>query len=141
LEETLALKALKLLIYMNSDFARNLIKLWAWTARGGYYRHTSYNVGMLPIPKELVDCKLWRLLTNRLNQQEKYIDLNIVATEILSEAEVSKNLEKELIQTLELKEDEYRMLIEYGKWLNELGMPPPTESVGIEEVEEEEIET
>jgi SAM-dependent methyltransferase len=135
------LKALKLLIYMNSDFVRNLVKLWAWTARGGYYRHTSYNMGMLPIPKELVECKLWRLLTNRLNQQEKYIDLNTVATKILSEAEVSKNLEKELIQTLELNEDEYRMLIEYGKWLNELGMPPQTESIGIEEVEEEEIET
>jgi SAM-dependent methyltransferase len=135
------LKALKLLIYMNSDLARNLVKLWAWTTRGGYYEHTSYNMGMLPLPKKLVECKLWRFLTNRLNQQEKYIDLNTVATKILSEAEVSKNLEKELIQTFELNEDEYRKLIEYGKWLNELGTPPQTENVDIEEVEEEEIET
>jgi len=29
------LKALKLLIYINSDIARSLVKMWAWSARGG----------------------------------------------------------------------------------------------------------
>jgi hypothetical protein len=134
------LRALKMLIYMNSDLARNLVKLWAWTTRGGYYEHTSYNMGMLPIPKELVECKLWKLLTNRLNQQEKYIDLNTVATKILSEAEVSRNLEKELLDHLGLNEDDYKKLIEYGKWLNEQGEHPQIESESLEEVEEE-IET
>jgi len=132
------LKALKLLIYINSDIARSLVKLWAWSARGGYYRHTSYSMGMLPIPRELVEGELWGLLANRLNQQERHIDLNTIATKVLNEADVSKSLEKELLDRLKLSEDEYKALVEFGRWLNELKAPPQVVEEGIEEEGSEE---
>ena len=43
-------KALKLLLYLNSKFAGNVVKLWAWSARGGTYRHNAFIMGHLPIP-------------------------------------------------------------------------------------------
>jgi|GEM_PF-1372889 type I restriction-modification system DNA methylase subunit len=125
-------KALKLLIYMNSDLARSMIKMWAWTARGGYYRHTSYSMGILPLPRDLVDNKLWGFLEDLLKQQKENIDLNEIAKNKL-EADMKKKMEKELMQSLGLDEEEYRELVEYGKWLNELGKAPETEEDTVEE--------
>jgi hypothetical protein len=113
------LKALKLLLYLNSDLARSLIKLWAWVARGGYYEHISYNTGMLPIPSALVDNTLWSFIENYLRQQEGALDLNTIAVNVLNDAR--ERLEKELLESLMVTEEEYRRLVEYGKWLNELG--------------------
>jgi len=122
------LRALKMLIYMNTDLARGMIKMWAWTARGGYYRHLSYNIGMLPLPRDLVDNKLWGFLEDLLKQQKENIDLNEIAKN------TSKtDMEKELMQSLGLDEEEYRELVEYGKWLNELGKAPETEEETMEE--------
>jgi len=124
-------KALKLLIYMNSNLARGMIKMWAWTARGGYYRHTSYSMGILPLPRDLVDNKLWGFLEDLLRQQKESIDLNEIAKNT-SEANMEK-MEKELMQSLGLDEEEYRELVEYGKWLNELEEAPETEEETMEE--------
>jgi hypothetical protein len=122
------LRALKMLIYMNSDLARNLVKLWAWTTRGGYYEHTSYNIGILPLPRDLVDNKLWGFLEDLLKQQKENIDLNEIAKN------ASKtDMEKELMQILGLDEEEYRELVEYGKWLNELGKAPEADEETMEE--------
>jgi hypothetical protein len=95
---------------MNSDIARSLIKLWAWSARGGYYRHTSYSMGLLPIPKALVNDTLWSFLNKLLEFPQEAPDLNNVACELLKT---------------------YRI----WKWLNELKVPQEEE---IEEAEEEE---
>jgi hypothetical protein len=127
------LKALKLLIYMNSDLARNLIKLWAWTSRGGYYEHTSYTMGMLPIPKALVNDTLWSFLNKLLEHPREVPDLNSIARELLKN--VADKLWNELINSLGISKEEYAKLIEYGKWLNELKAPQEEE---IEEAEEEE---
>jgi SAM-dependent methyltransferase len=122
------LRALKMLIYMNSGLARNLVKLWAWTTRAGYYEHTSYNIGILPLPRDLVDNKLWGFLEDLLKQQKENIDLNEIAKN------ASKtDMKKELMQILGLDEEEYRELVEYGKWLNELGKAPETEEETMEE--------
>jgi SAM-dependent methyltransferase len=130
------LKALKLLLYLNSDLARSLIKLWAWVARGGYYRHTSYNTGMLPIPSALVNNTLWSFVENYLRQHEGALDLNTIAVNVLNNAK--EKLEKELLESLMISEEEYRRLVEYGKWLNELGAPPQAETEEEGELLEEE---
>jgi len=106
-------RALKLLIYLNLDFTRSLIKLWAWTARGGYYRHNSYNMGALLIPQSLMNNSLWSFLNDYI---KKGVDLNYVARRILEEHK--DELRKELIEALGITEDEYMMIVEYGEWLN-----------------------
>jgi len=106
-------RALKLLIYLNLDFIRSLIKLWAWTARGGYYRHNSYNMGALLIPQSLMNNSLWSFLND---YTKKGIDLNYVARRILEEHK--DELRKELIKALGITENEYMMIVEYGEWLN-----------------------
>jgi hypothetical protein len=118
---------------MNSDIARSLIKLWAWSARGGYYRHTSYSMGLLPIPKALVNDTLWSFLNKLLEFPQEVPDLNNVACELLKN--VADKLWNELINNLGISKEEYTKLIEYGKWLNELKAPQEEE---IEEAEEEE---
>jgi hypothetical protein len=118
------LKALKLLIYMNTDFARSLIKLWAWSARGGYYEHTSYGMGLLPIPKALVDDVLWEFLEDRLKGHQGLSDLNAVAKGITKE--FAGRLEEELVHVLGVSKEEYEKLVEYGRWLNELKALPLT---------------
>jgi hypothetical protein len=125
------LRALKMLIYMNSNLARSMIKMWAWISRGGYYRHLSYNIGILPLPRDLVDNRLWGFLEDLLKKQKENIDLNEIAKNIL-ETDMEK-IEKELMQSLGLDEEEYRELVEYGKWLNELGKAPETEEETMEE--------
>jgi hypothetical protein len=44
-----------------------------------------------------------------------------------------EKIEKELIQSLGLDEEEYRELVEYRKWLIELGKAPETEEETMEE--------
>ena len=52
-------KALKLLLYLNSDLARSLLKLVAWVTRGGYFEHMAIYVGLLPLPVTLLNCHVW----------------------------------------------------------------------------------
>ena len=129
------LKALKLLIYINSDIARSLVKLWAWSARGGYYRHTSYNMGLLPIPRALVEGNLWRhidkLVRDRINADN--VDLNRLAKSI----SFTEEMEKELAEALGITWEEYKAIVEYGKWLNE-AMPLQYSVEELKEIEEEE---
>jgi SAM-dependent methyltransferase len=129
------LQALKLLIYLNLDLARNLVKLWAWTTRGGYYEHTSYNMGMLPIPRALVEGDLWRhvdkLAKDRINAGN--VDLNGLAKSI----SFTEEMEKELAGVLGITWEEYKAIIEYGKWLNE-AVPLQYSVEELRETEEEE---
>ena len=112
-----ALKALKLLIYMNSCVARSLVKLWAWSGRGGYYRHTSYGIGLLPIPRALSERSLWshidRLAKDSINTGNA--DLNTLAKSI----PFTEEMERELAQAFGITWEEYKAIVEYGKWLNE----------------------
>ena len=128
------LKAFKLLIYINSDIARSLVKLWAWSARGGYYRHTSYNMGLLPIPRALVEGNLWRhidkLVRDRINADN--VDLNRLAKSI----SFTEEMEKELAEAIGITWEEYKAIVEYGKWLNE-AIPL---QYGVEELKETEEE-
>jgi len=103
-------KALKTLVYLNSRLARNLMKLWAWSAREGTYRHDAYVMGHLPIPHALLEGTLW----------EKHLvsprgDLNEAGREIAENTDV----EEELMGALGLEWNEYKEIIEYGCWLNE----------------------
>jgi len=131
------LKALKILIYLNSDLARNLVKLWAWTARGGCYEHTSYNMGMLPIPRSLVDRDntMWGFIKSYIEQLQEAPELNTVARRLLDSAK--DRLLRELLENLEISENEYKELVEFGEWLNELKAPP---QVAVEEGSEESSE-
>jgi hypothetical protein len=129
------LKALKILIYLNSDLTRNLVKLWAWTMGGGGYRHTSYSMGLLPIPRALVEGNLWRhvdkLAKDRINADNA--DLNGLAKSI----SFTEEMEKELVATLGITWEGYKAIVEYGKWLNEaIPLQYSVEELG--EIEEEE---
>jgi len=127
------IKAVKLLLYLNSELARSLLKLWAYVARGGYYRHKSVHVGLLPIPQYLINCILWNWLSDRI----KNISADKLNEELKKVYEENRGkLEEELRETLGLSEEEYSELLEWGHWLNEQGVPsePPLEG---EEVEEE----
>ncbi|MFP3172569.1 MAG: N-6 DNA methylase [Acidilobus sp.] len=129
------LKAFKLLIYINSDIARSLVKLWAWSARGGYYRHTSYNMGLLPIPRALVEGNLWRhidkLVRDHINADN--VDLNRLA----KSTSFTEEMEKELAEALGITWEEYKAIVEYGKWLNE-AIPLQYSVEELKEIEEEE---
>ncbi|WP_342821539.1 hypothetical protein [Desulfurococcus sp.] len=68
---------LKLLLYLNSGFARSLLKLRAWSVRGGYYRHQSASVAHLPIPRALLECSAWGIVEVFASHYDG--DLNAVA--------------------------------------------------------------
>jgi hypothetical protein len=121
-------RALKLLVYLNSDVARALDKLWARIGRGGYYHHEGVIVGMLPVPKGLMDCTLWAFLDKYLKEP----DLNVAAMKAVNER--GREIENELLKALGIAEDEYKALVEWSKWLNEAARPPEVE---VEEEEEE----
>jgi hypothetical protein len=123
-----AIRAVKLLLYFNSRLARSLVKLWAWSARGGYYRHVSYTMGHLPIPDLN---RLWKCIHDLAKQSP---DLNMVAKDIMEKH--GEELERELIEDLNITEEEYNELVEYGNWLNE--HTPTTALEGVELGEEEE---
>ena len=132
IEENIA-RALKLLLYLNSDFARNLIKLWAWSARGGTYRHTSYTIGLLPVPQSLIERNMWNFINNYIDKSvNKILDLNNVANKILNAHR--DELINELLESLNISKDDYEMLVRYGEWLNET---TPTEEIEEEGIEEE----
>jgi hypothetical protein len=121
-------RALRLLVYLNSDVARALVKLWARVVRGGYYRHQSVFVGMLPVPRGLLDGTLWTFLDEYLKEP----DLNAAAVRAVNER--GREIENELLKALGIAEDEYKALVEWSKWLNETARPP---EVKVEEEEEE----
>jgi hypothetical protein len=120
-------RALRLLVYLNSDLARALVKLWARVVRGGYYRHKSVFVGMLPVPRGLLDCKLWAFLDEYLKDS----DLNAAAARAVGER--GREMAEELLGVLGVTEDEYKALVEWSRWLNETARPPEVE---VEEEEE-----
>lgn len=128
-------KALKLLLYLNSDLARALIKLWSRVLRGGYYEHTSTHVGLLPLPLQLLNSSLWPWLKDHVKDSEGK-DLNEIGREIYRKRELIEKLLEELLKALGITHEEYEELINYGKWLNET--TPVKEVPG--EIEEEEIE-
>jgi len=79
--------------------------------------HTSYNMGMLPIPRALVEGNLWRhvdkLTKDRINAGN--VDLNGLAKSI----SFTEDMEKELAEVLGIMWEEYKAIVEFGKWLNE----------------------
>jgi hypothetical protein len=125
-------KVLRLLVYLDSDVARALVKLWARIVRGGYYRHESVYVGMLPVPKGLLDCALWAFLDGYLEEP----DLNAAAVKAISER--GREIVGELLAELNITESEYRALVEWSRWLNEIAKPPKVEVTEEEEEGEEE---
>jgi len=127
-------KAVKLLLYLNSDFVQSLLKLWAWSARGGYYRHVSVTVGHLPLPFQLLQGNIWNWLENYI-KDVKDEELNKALEGIFDENR--DRLIKELIQVLDISEEEYKAVVEWGTWLNELGPLEETPPLEEEELEEE----
>jgi len=127
-------KAVKLLLYLNSDFARALLKLWTWSARGGYYRHISGAVGHLPIPSQLLQCNVWNWLVSYIKDVEDE-ELNKTSERILNDNR--DRLIRELMQALDISEEDYKAIIEWGTWLNEQGSPRETLPPEEEELEEE----
>jgi len=125
-------KVLRLLVYLDSDVARALVKLWARIVRGGYYRHESVYVGMLPVPKALQDCALWSFLDGYLEEP----DLNAAAVKALNER--GREIVGELLAELKITESEYRSLVEWSRWLNEIAKPPKVEVPEEEEEGDEE---
>ncbi|MEM3943984.1 MAG: hypothetical protein QXJ59_07845 [Thermofilaceae archaeon] len=128
-------KALKLLLYLNSDLACSLLKLIAWVARGGYYEHKSVYTALLPFPVALLNCRVWSEFLKaavRTAFQDGY-NLNRIAEKVHNE--YGKKLVDELIRSMGVSEEEYNALIEYGRWLNELGGEQRLE-VDLEEDEE-----
>jgi SAM-dependent methyltransferase len=105
-------RALRLLVYLNSDVARALVKLWSRAVRGGYYNHQSVSVGMLPLPRGLLDGTLWRFLDGYLES-----DLDAAAAKAVNER--SREIEEELVKAFGITEDEYKALVEWGMWINE----------------------
>jgi methylase of polypeptide subunit release factors len=110
-------KAVKLLLYLNSPLVRGLLKLWSWSARGGYYRHMSAYVGHVPLPRQLRTCELWSWVSEEVGQEVNADRLNEIAERIYEER--LKDLESELIKSLGITEDEYGKLVGFSKWLNE----------------------
>jgi hypothetical protein len=120
-------RALRLLVYLNSDVARALVKLWARVMRGGHYRHKSVFVGMLPVPKGLLDGTLWAFPDGYLEEP----DVNAAAVKAVSER--GREIVGELLAALKIAEGEYRALAEWSAWLNEIAKPPKVEVTEEEE--------
>ena len=131
------IKALKLLLYLNSDLARSLLKLRALSLRGGYYEHQSTSVGALPIPMQFLQCSVWRQI-KELVKGIKDEELNEVLRKIYEE--YKEKLAEELMKAIELTEDEYSSIIDWGRWLNELVISEeaPPEDTFLEEEEDTE---
>ncbi|NPA99385.1 MAG: N-6 DNA methylase [Crenarchaeota archaeon] len=100
--------SLIMLAYLNSSLVRSLMKLIAWSARGGYFRHISFTVGHLPVPQLRVFTELCHNSNN--------IDINNQGRELL------KEFETYLVKTFNITEKEYLEVVNYGKWLNEIGV-------------------
>jgi len=107
-------KAIKLLIYLNSDIASAFLKLRALTDKGGHFEHQSVSVGHVPIPHDLITCNMWK----SISMPDKGNDLNLYGKKIQKEYDII--LKKELIKALGLTDVEYNSLVNWSKWLNEL---------------------
>ena len=101
--------SLAMLAYLNSSLIRSLMKLIAWSARGGYYEHISYTVGQLPLPSQDY--------TNKLCEELKDIQDNS-----LNEAarNLTEQVERVIIKLLGVSSDEYEEVVSFGTWLNEI---------------------
>jgi hypothetical protein len=92
-------------------------------------------MGLLPIPRALVEGYLWRhvdkLARDRINAGN--VDLNGLAKSI----SFTEEMEKELAGVLGITWEEYKAIIEYGKWLNE-AVPLQYSVEELRETEEEE---
>ena len=90
----------------------------------------SYTMGHLPIP-DLAG--IWTWIGGLVGQST---DINNVARKIVDEH--GEELERELIKALNVAEEDYNELVEYGDWLNEYTPTTTLEGVeiGKEEVEE-----
>jgi len=79
--------------------------------------HTSYNMGMLPVPRALVEGNSWRhvdkLARDRVNAGN--VDFNVLSKSI----SFTEDMEKELAGALGITWKKYKAIVEYGKWLNE----------------------
>jgi len=122
-------KAFWLLLYLGSDLASSLVKLWAWPIRGGYYEHISYSMGLLPVPRSVELPEFVREYIERYGGG----DLNELARRIMNAHR--EKLEYVFARALGITEDEYREIVEFGKWLNETTQPIQT-GEPIEEEEE-----
>jgi hypothetical protein len=74
-------------------------------------------MGLLPIPRALFEGNLWRhvdkLARDRINADN--VDLNGLAKSI----SFTEEIEMELAEVLGITWEEYKAIVEYGKWLNE----------------------
>ncbi len=101
--------SLAVLIYLNSRLIRSIMKLIAWSARGGHFRHISYTVGHLPLPPLQDLRKICSMVTIQNNDE-----LNVLAKSI---TEKSEHIIAEL---LGLDKKEYEEVVSFGEWLNKL---------------------
>ena len=107
----------KLVLYLNSEIARALMKLIAWKARGGYFRHISMAVGQLPIPDVLRECEVWSEVSQELVSVEPD-EINDRLKRIHEEK--GEKLEQQLAEKLRLTPDELEQLKEFSRWLNQM---------------------
>jgi hypothetical protein len=105
--------SLIMLAYLNSSLIRSIMKLIAWSARGGYFEHISYTVGHLPLPP----------LQNLKNLCD---EVAVVQNGDLNEAAkaITKKAEQAIAKSLGLDEKEYEEVVSFGKWLNEIANAP-----------------
>lgn len=87
---------------------RSLIKLWAWTAREGYFRRISYTVKHVSLPP------LEKIQKIKFCNSVGSSDLNTIN-------KYSKNFEQELIKLIGMDENTYLRIVEYGERLNVKG--------------------
>ncbi|RLG17578.1 hypothetical protein DRN63_02820, partial [Nanoarchaeota archaeon] len=107
----------KLVLYLNSEIARAIMKLIAWKARGGYFRHISMAVGQLPIPDVLRECEVWSEVSQELVSVEPD-EINDRLKRIHEEK--GEKLEQQLAEKLRLTPDELEQLKEFSRWLNQM---------------------
>jgi len=92
-------------------------------------------MGLLPIPRALVEGDLWRhidrLVRDNINTGD--VDLNRLAKSI----SFTEEMEKELAEAIGITWEEYKAIVEYGKWLNE-AIPLQYSVEELKETEEEE---
>jgi len=113
-------RAAKLLLYLNTRLARSMLKLWAWNAERGYYRHLTIAAGAIPVPDQQLRHGLWSWVEDRIKGVDG-AELNTALKKVYEEE--AERLEQELARALDITEEEYRELVEWGEWLNERSPP------------------
>ena len=98
---------------------RAVAKLISWKARGGYYRHISWVVGLIPIPRRFLTGG--RHVTPELKALAELGELMVTNVQEGRSHEKAKNRIEELVQKMYgLSSSEANIITEYGDWLNEL---------------------